>query len=135
MNYDLFALTVRGHLYGQLTMTELLLFLTSLKLAPYLYNPRRAPLISVLPVVDVKESRQLRMSLRESTFSVNSSRLTWRVLVFDRNNLLTTSLIFTLFPTREGDKDFISLTRGTLSTSYLYIYIIYIVYINTYIYL
>ena len=36
-----------------------------------------------LPVVYVKGSRELKLSQCESTFSVNRSRVTWRVFIFD----------------------------------------------------
>ena len=36
-----------------------------------------------LPVVYVKGSRELKLSQRKSTFSVNRSRVTWRVFLFD----------------------------------------------------
>ena len=34
-----------------------------------------------LPVVYVKGSRELKLSQRESTFSVNRSRITWRIFI------------------------------------------------------
>ena len=56
-------------------MTKLLHCCNS-KLAPYFYTLRRSQPLSALPVMFVKE-------LGESTFYVNRSRVTWRVLIFD----------------------------------------------------
>ena len=71
---------VARNFWAQLTMTELLDW-WNLKLAPYLYTPRRAPPLSALPVVYVKWSCELELSQRESTFYVNRSHVTWRVLI------------------------------------------------------
>jgi len=70
-------------LFGEQLMMTKLLHCCNSKLAPYLYSPRHAPLLSVLPVVNAKGSWELKMSWRESSFSVTRSRLTWRVLIFD----------------------------------------------------
>ena len=40
-----------------------------------------------LPVMYVKGSRDLKLSQRESTFSVNRAHVTWRVLIFAKTKL------------------------------------------------